>query len=273
MATLVPLVQTVHRVLPVFQDQSLQPMASSSPDTARDRKCLTVQMELAPSTTATPCCTCRATREHTDRTSVRRTLFYQEVALDLILSKALHIFDLLLPLRPLFQARPAAVCAGSAPCPSCSATSTTSATSPPATTTPTGCPRLSPCPCPWPPSLERASSLTSAGRDGEREEEEEAMDVGRCKVFNFTFLCVRTCRCAVCEAPAMVIAVHSQTIQIPTCPSSWEALWIGYSFMMVRRYTYTHPHVCTHHPPAAKPDGNHHNYVLNPTFNLNLTLA
>lgn len=39
-------------------------------------------------------------------------------------------------------------------------------------------------------------------------------------------------RCAVCEAPAMVIAVHSQTIQIPSCPAYWEALWIGYSFMM-----------------------------------------
>lgn len=39
-------------------------------------------------------------------------------------------------------------------------------------------------------------------------------------------------RCAVCEAPAMVIAVHSQTIQIPSCPSNWEPLWIGYSFMM-----------------------------------------
>ncbi|KAI9524306.1 hypothetical protein NQZ68_017988 [Dissostichus eleginoides] len=39
-------------------------------------------------------------------------------------------------------------------------------------------------------------------------------------------------RCSVCEAPAMVIAVHSQTIQIPACPSNWEALWIGYSFMM-----------------------------------------
>uniref|UniRef100_A0A4W5MMS1 Collagen IV NC1 domain-containing protein n=1 Tax=Hucho hucho TaxID=62062 RepID=A0A4W5MMS1_9TELE len=39
-------------------------------------------------------------------------------------------------------------------------------------------------------------------------------------------------RCAVCEAPAMVIAVHSQTIQIPTCPNFWEPLWIGYSFMM-----------------------------------------
>uniref|UniRef100_A0A8C6U3B8 Collagen IV NC1 domain-containing protein n=1 Tax=Neogobius melanostomus TaxID=47308 RepID=A0A8C6U3B8_9GOBI len=39
-------------------------------------------------------------------------------------------------------------------------------------------------------------------------------------------------RCAVCEVPAMVIAVHSQTIQIPSCPATWEALWIGYSFMM-----------------------------------------
>lgn len=41
-------------------------------------------------------------------------------------------------------------------------------------------------------------------------------------------------RCAVCEAPAVVIAVHSQTIQIPHCPQGWDSLWIGYSFMMVR---------------------------------------
>uniref|UniRef100_H9GJ24 Collagen IV NC1 domain-containing protein n=2 Tax=Anolis carolinensis TaxID=28377 RepID=H9GJ24_ANOCA len=39
-------------------------------------------------------------------------------------------------------------------------------------------------------------------------------------------------RCSVCEAPAMVIAVHSQTIQIPQCPPGWNSLWIGYSFMM-----------------------------------------
>ncbi|KAK2488427.1 hypothetical protein MC885_004441 [Smutsia gigantea] len=39
-------------------------------------------------------------------------------------------------------------------------------------------------------------------------------------------------RCAVCEAPAVVIAVHSQTIQIPRCPQGWDSLWIGYSFMM-----------------------------------------
>lgn len=39
-------------------------------------------------------------------------------------------------------------------------------------------------------------------------------------------------RCAVCEAPANVIAVHSQTIQIPNCPAGWSSLWIGYSFAM-----------------------------------------
>ncbi|KAF7243598.1 Collagen alpha-1(IV) chain [Varanus komodoensis] len=39
-------------------------------------------------------------------------------------------------------------------------------------------------------------------------------------------------RCAVCEAPAMVIAVHSQTVQIPPCPEGWSSLWIGYSFVM-----------------------------------------
>uniref|UniRef100_A0A4W3K944 Collagen IV NC1 domain-containing protein n=1 Tax=Callorhinchus milii TaxID=7868 RepID=A0A4W3K944_CALMI len=39
-------------------------------------------------------------------------------------------------------------------------------------------------------------------------------------------------RCSVCETPAMVIAIHSQNIQIPGCPVGWISLWIGYSFMM-----------------------------------------
>ncbi|CAJ0937503.1 unnamed protein product, partial [Ranitomeya imitator] len=39
-------------------------------------------------------------------------------------------------------------------------------------------------------------------------------------------------RCSVCEAPAMVMAVHSQTIQLPACPDGWISLWIGYSFVM-----------------------------------------
>lgn len=53
-------------------------------------------------------------------------------------------------------------------------------------------------------------------------------------------MCVCVCvyvfshRCAVCEAPAMVIAVHSQTVAIPSCPQGWLSLWIGYSFVMVR---------------------------------------
>ena len=41
-------------------------------------------------------------------------------------------------------------------------------------------------------------------------------------------------RCSVCEAPANVIAVHSQTMHVPECPRDWSVLWIGYSFAMVR---------------------------------------
>ena len=41
-------------------------------------------------------------------------------------------------------------------------------------------------------------------------------------------------RCVVCDIPANVIAVHSQTISVPTCPRGWKSLWIGYSFAMVR---------------------------------------
>lgn len=40
-------------------------------------------------------------------------------------------------------------------------------------------------------------------------------------------------RCVVCEAPANVLAVHSQSSALPECPSGWASLWIGYSFIMV----------------------------------------
>jgi len=40
-------------------------------------------------------------------------------------------------------------------------------------------------------------------------------------------------RCTVCEAPTNVIAVHSQTLDVPNCPNGWNSLWIGYSFVMV----------------------------------------
>lgn len=39
-------------------------------------------------------------------------------------------------------------------------------------------------------------------------------------------------RCSVCETPSNVIAVHSQTVEIPTCPNGWFSLWTGYSFAM-----------------------------------------
>lgn len=39
-------------------------------------------------------------------------------------------------------------------------------------------------------------------------------------------------RCSVCEAPAQVMAVHSQSMFEPDCPTGWKSLWIGYSFAM-----------------------------------------
>lgn len=45
----------------------------------------------------------------------------------------------------------------------------------------------------------------------------------------------------------MVIAVHSQTIQIPSCPPGWDSLWIGYSFMMVRTASFSWSSYC---PPV-----------------------
>uniref|UniRef100_A0A8U7NSS6 Uncharacterized protein n=1 Tax=Corvus moneduloides TaxID=1196302 RepID=A0A8U7NSS6_CORMO len=39
-------------------------------------------------------------------------------------------------------------------------------------------------------------------------------------------------RCAVCEAPAQAVALHSQDQSIPPCPLNWRSLWIGYSFLM-----------------------------------------
>lgn len=46
-------------------------------------------------------------------------------------------------------------------------------------------------------------------------------------------------RCAVCEAPAQAVAVHSQDQSIPPCPHAWRSLWTGYSFLMVSPCTPT----------------------------------
>lgn len=40
-------------------------------------------------------------------------------------------------------------------------------------------------------------------------------------------------RCVVCQVPRAVITLHSQTDQIPICPSGWKGLWQGYSFLKV----------------------------------------
>jgi len=39
-------------------------------------------------------------------------------------------------------------------------------------------------------------------------------------------------RCVVCEVPTNVVAIHSQDMNVPSCPPNWESLWIGYSFVM-----------------------------------------
>ncbi|PIK42317.1 putative collagen alpha-5(IV) chain-like isoform X2 [Apostichopus japonicus] len=39
-------------------------------------------------------------------------------------------------------------------------------------------------------------------------------------------------KCIVCEIPSRVVAVHSQSVNIPDCPNGWSPLWIGYSFIM-----------------------------------------
>jgi integrin beta 8 len=39
-------------------------------------------------------------------------------------------------------------------------------------------------------------------------------------------------RCSVCVAPAPLIAVHSQSTELPLCPRGWSQLWTGFSFVM-----------------------------------------
>lgn len=53
-------------------------------------------------------------------------------------------------------------------------------------------------------------------------------------------------RCAVCEAPAPAVALHSQDQSIPPCPRTWRSLWIGYSFLMVSPRQ--SPRACPFHP-------------------------
>lgn len=40
-------------------------------------------------------------------------------------------------------------------------------------------------------------------------------------------------RCSVCESRTTMIALHSQSMEIPDCSQGWEELWTGYSYLMV----------------------------------------
>lgn len=39
-------------------------------------------------------------------------------------------------------------------------------------------------------------------------------------------------RCAVCDSSTRLIALHSQSMDIPDCPQGWEEAWVGYSYYM-----------------------------------------
>ncbi|XP_063693760.1 collagen alpha-2(IV) chain-like [Bolinopsis microptera] len=42
-------------------------------------------------------------------------------------------------------------------------------------------------------------------------------------------------RCSVCESPSAVMAIHSFSSSVPSCPEKWEELWIGFSLMMIQQ--------------------------------------
>ncbi|CAH1802950.1 unnamed protein product, partial [Owenia fusiformis] len=39
-------------------------------------------------------------------------------------------------------------------------------------------------------------------------------------------------RCSVCQSPGPLLTVHSQSEDVPQCPSGWSEMWTGYSFVM-----------------------------------------
>jgi len=39
-------------------------------------------------------------------------------------------------------------------------------------------------------------------------------------------------RCTVCETDSPIMAIHSQTRDIPDCPHGWDQVWIGYSHVL-----------------------------------------
>jgi len=111
--------------------------------------------------------------------------------------------------------------ASSPPCRSCSAISTMCATTPAGTTSPTGsAPQL---PSQWCQSSSQKSKSIFLGEDRQALIKKNSWLVQLSLFF----------RCSVCEVPANVMAIHSQSNNIPDCPAGWNGLWIGWSFVMV----------------------------------------
>lgn len=42
-------------------------------------------------------------------------------------------------------------------------------------------------------------------------------------------------RCVVCETRTRIIALHSQSMDYVDCPTDWEELWVGFSYLMVSK--------------------------------------
>ncbi len=38
-------------------------------------------------------------------------------------------------------------------------------------------------------------------------------------------------RCSICELERTLLTLHSQTTQLPVCPSGWSSLWEGFSYV------------------------------------------
>lgn len=49
-------------------------------------------------------------------------------------------------------------------------------------------------------------------------------------------------RCSVCESSTRLIALHSQSMDIPDCPGGWEEAWVGYSYYMHTSDAYGNSH-------------------------------
>lgn len=43
-------------------------------------------------------------------------------------------------------------------------------------------------------------------------------------------------RCVACDVPSAVVAVHSQSTEVPKCPDGWDDLWFGYSYLVSGAY-------------------------------------